>query len=399
MISPKFRFKGYSNSWEPLKLSKVMTPSKLKNKDYSYSRNEVLSVTQEYGLVNQIEYLGRSYAGKDLAGYSVVKKGDIVYTKSPLKTAPYGIIKENTFENGIVSTLYAVYEVNKGFSAGFIDRYFELTDHLNKYLRPLVHKGAKNDMKISSERVLIDQVYLPSLGEQVKISTFFSKLDGYIALLNKRTQLLALRRKAIIQKIFSKTIILKDDSGNCYPEWEPKKLSNFLMESRNKGTKGDQAKKLTVKLWGKGIVEKSKVHEGSENTQYYIRNKGQFIYSKLDFLNCAFAVIPAHLDNFESTIDLPAFDVTGDLDPYFLLETVKRRDFYEKLGALADGGRKAKRVHADTFLSFSIDTPSIDEQRKIVKLVKKLDLQISIEEEKRLNVHNLKKSLLQQMFV
>ncbi|MCF7514077.1 restriction endonuclease subunit S [Pseudoalteromonas sp. L23] len=396
---PKVRFKEFEEDWKPVQLSELLSPSKKKNKNSKFARNDVLSVTQEYGLVNQIEYLGRSFAGKDLTNYGVAEVGDIVYTKSPLKTAPYGIIKENTFKDGIVSTLYAVYKVREKVDGGFVSRYFELTDNLNRYLRPLVHKGAKNDMKISAERVLIDQIFTPSIDEQLKIRDFFQSFDKYIGLLEKRCELLHQRRKSIVQKVFKKEVRFKDIKGNEYPCWSPNKLEMFLKESRCTGTKGDKAKKLTVKLWGKGVVEKTKTHEGSENTQYYRRRAGQFIYSKLDFLNCAFGVIPDKLDNFESTVDLPCFDIKKELNPLFLLEYVKRQEFYKKFGSLADGGRKAKRVHADTFLQFVIHVPALEEQNKIVNLFQVLDRQLASEEKKLSMMRTLKKSFLQQMFV
>ena len=82
------------------------------------------------------------------------------------------------------------------------------------------------------------------------------------------------------------------------PVWSKVNIGEFLEESRIKGSKGDTAKKLTVKLWGNGVFEKQETLKGSENTQYFRRKSGQFIYSKLDFLNQAFGIIPNHLDNY-----------------------------------------------------------------------------------------------------
>ena len=75
------------------------------------------------------------------------------------------------------------------------------------------------------------------------------------------------------------------------PGWPHRLMSRYLSESRIKGSGGHEAKKLTVKLWGKGVFEKHESVQGSENTQYYRRRAGQFIYSKLDFLNQAFGII------------------------------------------------------------------------------------------------------------
>ena len=73
--------------------------------------------------------------------------------------------------------------------------------------------------------------------------------------------------------------------------WEEKPLGEFMTESRMPGSKGNVAKKITVKLWGNGVFEKNDAIQGSINTQYFRRKAGQFIYSKLDFLNQAFGII------------------------------------------------------------------------------------------------------------
>lgn len=98
------------NDWEQRKLNEYLQVSKVKNKDAAFSKEDVLSVSGDYGIVNQIEFQGRSFAGVSVAAYGVVETGDVVYTKSPLKSNPYGIIKTNKGKTGIVSTLYAVYK-------------------------------------------------------------------------------------------------------------------------------------------------------------------------------------------------------------------------------------------------------------------------------------------------
>ena len=96
-------------SWEQRKLNEYLEVSRAKNKDEVFGKEDVLSVSGDYGIVNQIEFQGRSFAGASVAPYGVVEIGDVVYTKSPLKSNPYGIIKTNKGKPGIVSTLYAVY--------------------------------------------------------------------------------------------------------------------------------------------------------------------------------------------------------------------------------------------------------------------------------------------------
>ena len=179
-------------------------------------------------------------------------------------------------------------------------------------------------------------------------------------------------------------------------DWEQRKVGDFLTESRIRGNTGLDAKKLTVKLWGKGVVEKNDFG-GSEHTQYFTRRKGQFIYSKLDFLNSAFGVIPENLDNYESTADLPAFDLDG-MNPYFMYFVAIQESFYLKHGSIADGSRKAKRIHADTFLNMPVMVPTIDEQNLIVDFLQHLDNIITLNQRKLEKLQNMKKSCLQKMF-
>lgn len=183
------------------------------------------------------------------------------------------------------------------------------------------------------------------------------------------------------------------------PEWVPRQLEEYLTESRIKGSTGDKARKLTVKLWGKGVFEKKGARQGSKSTQYYKREAGQFIYSKLDFLNQAFAVIPDHLDGVESTVDLPCFDVSEELNSQFLLEYVQRKVFYKKLGEIADGGRKARRIQVEMFLSFPVYLPPQSvEQDKIADCLSSLDDLIAAEDRKLAALRDHKNGLMQQLF-
>ena len=177
--------------------------------------------------------------------------------------------------------------------------------------------------------------------------------------------------------------------------WKQRKCGDVFTESREFGHSGDVAKKLTVKLWGKGVY--AKLDQGSANTHYFIRHTGQFIYSKLDFLNSAFGVVNEALDGYESTADMPAFDCHG-VNPYFMYYRAIQPSFYITNGMIADGSRKAKRVHAETFLQMPLMLPSIEEQDKIAWFFRKLEDTITIHQRKINSMKRLKKSLLQKMF-
>ncbi len=137
-----------------------------------------------------------------MSNYGVVHTGDVVYTKSPLKANPYGIIKANKGKTGIVSVLYGVYHTKENANADFIQMYFEQDARLNNYLRPLVNKGAKNTLLISDTDALEGEVCLaPTFNEQKTIGQFFDTLDNLITL-HQREQITENIIKSSLKKRF-----------------------------------------------------------------------------------------------------------------------------------------------------------------------------------------------------
>lgn len=199
---PKIRFKGFEGEWKKKLLNECLSVCTEKNFDNIYNKEDVLSVSDDFGICNQIKLLGRSYAGKSVANYGILQTGYIVYTKSPLKAKPYGIIKTNHGPTGIVSTLYAIYAPKKDTNADFIEVYFDHAERLNKYIHPLVNKGAKNDMKVSSENALKGFIMIPSLAEQQAIASYFTSLDRQISLQSQRLEKLKQIKSACLDKMF-----------------------------------------------------------------------------------------------------------------------------------------------------------------------------------------------------
>ena len=189
MENPKIRFKGFTKDWEQRKLSDVLDIVTKRNGE-KYGKEEVLSVSDEYGCINQIKFQGRSFAGEDISNYKIVDTGDIIYTRSPLKSKPYGIIKVVGDEIGIVSPLYIVNKVKEGNNSQFIYRVFDSPEKTNKYLCPLVRKGAKNTMNISNDEWLSGKIDVaPSYEEQYQIGLYFDHLDNLITLHQRQHKL------------------------------------------------------------------------------------------------------------------------------------------------------------------------------------------------------------------
>ena len=200
---PKLRFPGFDEPWEENELSHYLVENTERNRGLAFGKEDVLSVSGEYGVINQIAFQGRSFAGESVADYHVVETDDIVYTKSPLKANPYGIIKVNKGIPGIVSTLYAVYHPLNTVAPRFVDLYFANNLRLNKFLKPLVNIGAKHDMKVNNSFVLTGTVVFPSIGEQQKLVDFFAKLDRRIEAQRKIVEALKKYKRGLLNQVFS----------------------------------------------------------------------------------------------------------------------------------------------------------------------------------------------------
>ena len=182
---PPLRFPGFTDEWKTTKLKTYLVENKERNAKGKFSKEQVLSVSGDKGVVNQIELLGRSYAGQSVLPYHVVYHSDIVYTKSPLSDFPYGIVKMNRGVDGVVSTLYAVYSVLGTAHPSFIEYYFASKHRTNRFFKPIVRIGAKHDMKIGNSEVLANEVTFPDIDEQIRISKFLELIDERIATQNK----------------------------------------------------------------------------------------------------------------------------------------------------------------------------------------------------------------------
>jgi type I restriction enzyme S subunit len=241
-------------------------------------------------------------------------------------------------------------------------------------------------------------VPMPPLPEQKKIAQILSTWDKAIATTEKLLANSQQQKKALMQQLLTgKKRLLDKDGVRFSGEWEHTAISRFIVESRVGGSTGLVAKKLTVKLYGNGVHAKDEKRLGSESTKYYVRESGQFIYSKLDFLNGAFGIVPRELDGFESTLDLPAFDFLDGVSPTWFMFYISRKEFYLANLGLANGGRKARRVNPDDLLKVKILCPPHEEQ---IAIASAIDVAVSTTDNLLAKVGKLKKekkALMQQL--
>ena len=397
--SPALRFRGYTDDWEQRKLSHFLDVSSEKNTDNLYTKDDVLSVSGDFGVINQIEFQGRSFAGASVSNYGVVHTGDVVYTKSPLKANPYGIIKANKGKTGIVSVLYGVYHTRENANADFIQMYFEQDTRLNNYLRPLVNKGAKNTLLISDTDALEGEVCLaPTFDEQKTIGQFFDTLDNLITLHQRKLEKLKLVKKSMLEKMFPK-------NGSSVPEirfkgftddWEQRKLGDIFEEYSEK----DHAElpALTI-IQGGGTIRRD---ESDRALQY--DKKSLSNYKKVDVGD--FIV---HLRSFEGGLEMATN--TGIVSPAYHIfhgEKVDSRFYYSyfrskqfintDLKPHVYGIRDGRSIDIEGMKTIEIPWTILDEQKAIGNCIDTLDHLITLHQRKLEKLKLVKKSMLEKMF-
>ncbi|EAK8940689.1 restriction endonuclease subunit S [Listeria monocytogenes] len=333
----------------------------------------------------------------DNLNHYLLEEGDILLARTGASTGKsycYNKIDGKVFFAGFLIRAKIKHEYNVSFIFQST-----LTERYNNFIQVTSQRSGQPG--INAQEYARFALYIPKLKEQQKIGDFFKQLDNTIALHQRKLDALKLMKKGFLQQMFPKRgenipKIRFDDFDDI---WEQRILGEFLKESKIKGSNGSLAKKLTVKLWRKGVVPKEEIYTGSSATQYYIRKTGQFMYGKLDFLNQAFGIVPLELDGYESTLDSPAFDIEESINETFLLEYVSLVRFYKYQGNIANGSRRAKRIHTDTFFEMPIPLPNSNEQQKIGTFSQQIDDLIAFQQNKLEKLSSLKKSYLQNMFI
>ena len=199
-LIPELRFPGFEGEWPIQPLSNFLHEHKTK----SDGKCRVHSVSVSKGVVDQVEYLGRSFAASDTSKYNLAKPNDIIYTKSPTGSFPYGIVKMNKKPyNVIVSPLYGVYSPTNKYIGYILDSYFESPERTNTYLSTLIQKGAKNTIQITNSTFISKNVCFPTdEAEQQKIAECLSSVDNLIQAEADQLQALKDHKKGLMQQLF-----------------------------------------------------------------------------------------------------------------------------------------------------------------------------------------------------
>lgn len=199
---PEIRLDGFEGEWVEKKLKDISKRVTRKNNDLVSER--ALTISAQFGLIDQEEFFQKKIASKDVSGYYLIKKGEFAYNKSYSTGYPLGAIKRlDKYENGVLSTLYILFKA-VDVDSDYLAHYYE-SDKWHREVSMCAAEGARNHglLNIAPADFFNTRLVIPKeLEEQRAIGTYFINLDNLINSHQEKISQLETLKKKLLQDMF-----------------------------------------------------------------------------------------------------------------------------------------------------------------------------------------------------
>ena len=401
MIEPKLRFKAEDGSqfpdWEEKVFGDFVDTHLKKTSDKN--KYPLYSLTIESGVQPKTDRYEREFlVKKEGDNYKIVPPNAFVYNPMNLR---FGALKVNHEKFSVsVSGYYDVFSLKDDSVLAFWENYLVTPKMLNYYFS-IATGSLVEKLRVHYSQFVRIKKLLPSFPEQQKIAEFLSTIDTVIEKQKETVLAWEERKKGVMQKLFSREVRFITDDGNEFPEWDEKRLKNILKEYKEYSAKDGSYEH--VSLTKEGVVPKSERYERDflvkdTHKKYRVTHLGDICYNPA---NLKFGVICRNKygDGIFSPIYV-TFKVCKDMVPEFVEMLVTRRDFIEYALKYEQGTvYERMSVSSDDLLSIKVMVPCIAEQQKIADCLSSLDEVIEKQKATLAAWEELKKGLLQKMFV
>ena len=396
---PEIRFAGFADPWEQRKLGEIAR--RVTRKNDGNESDLPLTISAQYGLVDQRTFFNNQVASKDMSGYYLLKKGEFAYNKSTSTDSPWGAIKRLiNYNKGCVSTLYICFDLIDA-DPDFLVTYYE-TNRWYKSVQLIAAEGARNHglLNIAPNDFFDTVLSIPGQQQEQKlIGNYFSNLDKLITLHQRKYDKLVQLKKSMLDKMFPKPGEIEPEirfAGFTDP-WEQRKLGE-LFEEYSEKNRADLPP-LTI-IQGGGTVYRD---ESNRNLQFDKNSLSNYkAVSPGDFI--------VHLRSFEGGLEKatccglisPAYHTfhgNGTDSDFYYLYFRSKRFIDTDLKPHVYGIRDGRSIDIDGMKTISIPWATVNEQRAIGGFFKGLDNLITLHQRKLELLRNAKKSLLDRMFV
>ena len=203
LLTGKKRLSGFDGEWRAYRLNQITKRIKRKN---DVANDNVLTISAQYGLINQTEFFNKEIASEDKSNYYLLQRNDFAYNKSYSSGHSLGVIKRLTrYDTGIVSPLYICFQIiDKEVSLEYMEQYFE-AGRMNREIQAFAQEGARNHglLNIAVDDFFNAKIVLPSHDEQLAIANILTAADKEIDLLRQNLKQEKQKKKALMQLLLT----------------------------------------------------------------------------------------------------------------------------------------------------------------------------------------------------
>ena len=389
--APAIRFKGFSDAWEQRKFEEIAVRSSVICSDDTLPRVEYEDIVSGTGRLNK-----DIYAKQSIKSGIAFHQGDVLYGK----LRPY---LQNwllpTFDGLAVGDFWVLQPQNADSS--FLYRLIQSRQFDEVANQSTGTKMPRADWKLVSKTVFS----IPSnISEQAAIGTYFTALDSLITLHQRKFEKLKNVKKSMLEKMFPQ-------NGSSYPEirfkgftdpWEQRKFGEITSKYEDPvPTPHDGYYRLGIRSHAKGTFH-SYVAKGQEleTAQMHRVAAGNFIVNITFGWEHAVAITDKNDAGKLVSHRFPQFSFAEGMVPEFFRYVIVDEKFRHHLWLASPGGAGRNRVlKLDEMLNYLMRFPSRDEQIKIAEFFRHLDNLITLHQRELEKLQNIKKSMLEKMFV
>ncbi len=397
MAKPKIRFKGYTDEWEQRKLGDFTWDAGKRNKEDL--ELEPYAITNEHGFIRQRDAHDDFGYMKDTdrKAYNIVQPNSFAYNPARINVGSIGYYKG--VENVIVSSLYEVFQTDNYVNDRFLWHWLK-SDEFPRWIEKLQEGSVR--LYFYYDKLCECQLYMPSLEEQEKIASFLDGLDHLITLHQRKCEQAKKLKKYMLQKMFPQ-------NGQKVPEirfkgftddWEQRKLGEIITEYKET-VDSDCTLPILTSSKTEGVILQEE-HFGRKQqhdiTGYNILPRNYCTYrNRSDGVDFTFNINKCCDKGIISKF-YPVFSGKNS-DVFFLSLVLNNSDEVVREIAYTCTGTGQKVLSFLDLQKMKVRVPNFDEQKEIAAYFESLDHLITLHQQKCDELKNIKKFMLQNMFM
>ena len=392
---PNLRFPEFQGEWARMRLDAFTERVMRKNKN---NKSKLpLTISAQYGLVDQITFFNKVIASTDMSNYYLLKKGEFAYNKSYSSDYPWGAIKRlDNYEQGALSSLYICFTPQDNVESDFILQYFE-SPKWHKGVSEIAVEGARNHglLNVSVQDFFHTYHYVPKdKKEQIKIAKLLMLLDERIATQSKIIDKLQSLIKGINQRVFK-------NSGNNYKLGEICEIRSGYSGSQLLSKKGLKVSRIETISGHKVNLERVGYVAPFESSENYKLQVGDILFSNINSVeyigNTAF--IDKDYDLYHGMNLLRLTPNHMVVIPFYLYLLLNTNRMLNRFKTVCNKAVSQASINQTELGKTVVQIPPINTQEQICELYQALYTKLETESHTKSLFQNQKQYLLRQMFI